>query len=173
MLTVCITATAQKLETVTEFPTGYMETNYYSEQNTIKSIDGVLYMLYEDVPIVLVRYPAMNEREEFEIPSTVRRISNNAFQGTKYLKTLKIHNTVTYGRFIKLTIGESAFNDSSIENFVVIDSSDETPVSNSKKMMPKGNVVGRYDLSGRPVNEKEGNIQVIVDENHNVQKVLR
>lgn len=173
MMAFFVTASAQKLETESNFPTGYMETNYFSASNTIKSIDGVLYMLFEDVPIVLVRYPAMNEREEFEVPPTVRRINNNAFQGTKFLKTLKIHNTVTYGNFIKLLIGDSAFNDSSIENFVVIENDGISSVNTRNETVSPSKIIGRYDLSGRAVDEKDGDIQIVIDENHVAQKVLR
>ena len=91
MLMLALSAEAQTLETQADFPTGYIATSYFTASNTIKSIDGVLYMIYDDIPIALVRYPAMNPREEFEVPSSVRRICNNAFQGTKYLKTLRIH----------------------------------------------------------------------------------
>ena len=109
---------AQKLESGSDFYTGYLITTGYDKHNTIRSIDGVLYMIYDDIPIALVRYPAMNTRTEYEIPSTVRRICNNAFQGTKFLKTLKIHNKVTEGGYVSLAIGEDAFNDCSIENFL-------------------------------------------------------
>lgn len=153
LLATAATANAQSLETSTAFPTGYMETSYFDEANTVKSIDGVLYMLYDDIPIVLVKYPPMNPREEYEIPSTVRRINNNAFQGTKYLKTLKMHNTVTYNRNVKLAIGETAFNDSSIENFVVIEN--DAPVNaahNEQYALPRTET-GRYDLTGRTVDD--------------------
>ncbi|MCK8620793.1 leucine-rich repeat domain-containing protein [Prevotella sp. E13-27] len=170
LLAVATTAKAQSLETTQNYTTGYMETGYFDKDNTIKTIDGVLYMLYDGVPIVLVRYPAMNPREEFEVPSTVRRINNNAFQGTKYLKTLKFHNTVTYNRNVKLTIGETAFNDSSIENFVVIenDESAATTVREShQSLSPKE--VARYDLSGRKVDADFKGIQIVTYSDNTAQ----
>lgn len=144
---------AQKLETSADYPTGYITTPYYSEGNTIKSIDGVLYMVYGDVPVALVKYPAMNEREVYEVPSTVRRICNNAFQGTRYLKTLRLHSIVTGGNFLQLNIGETAFNDSSIENFEVISDSRPTSLNEPAVSAPAAAEAGaaRYDLAGRPV----------------------
>ena len=154
-------ANAQTLETISNYPTGYMETAYFDKSNTIKSIDGVLYMLYEDIPVVLIKYPPMSPREEYEIPSTIRRINNNAFQGTKYLKTLKLHNTVTYNRSIKLAIGETAFNDCSIENFIVIENDDPSLTTVNEKEVAPRSEIGRYDLLGRQVSSDFKGIQII------------
>lgn len=72
---------AQTLESSSDFPTGYLVTNYYDRSNTIQSIDGVLYLISDDIPIVLVKYPPMNPREEFEViennEETVSHISKN------------------------------------------------------------------------------------------------
>ena len=164
---------AQTLESNSDFPTGYLVTNYYDKSNTIQSIDGVLYLISDDIPIVLVKYPPMNPREEFEVPSSVRRISNNAFQGTKFLKTLKIHNTVSDGRFLKLVIGESAFNDSSIENFEVIENNEETVSHISKKTTEDRTEEGRYDLSGRKVEAGDDGVQIVVYNDKTAKKVLK
>ena len=166
-------AGAQKLESGSDFYTGYLTTTNFDKANTIKSIDGVLYMIYEDVPIALVRYPAMNTRTEYEIPSTVRRICNNAFQGTKFLKTLKLHNQVTEGSYVSLAIGEGAFNDSSIENFVVVenDQSSLSPVKEQKTAERKA--VARYDLSGRRAGENAGGVQIVRYNDQTAEKVVK
>lgn len=174
LLVTTMAASAQSLETVEQSPTGYMTTCYYTQGNTIKTIDGVLYMVYADVPMVLLRYPAMNPREEFEVPSTVRRIANNAFQGTRYLRTLRLHSTVSYGLFSQLTVGESAFNDSSIENFEVI----EDNVTSGTEVRPETPLtppteVARYDLAGRPVVQEQGGVQIITYDDHTARKVLK
>jgi hypothetical protein len=173
MMTTALTVNAQSLETSSNYPTGYITASYYSSSNTIKSIDGVLYMIYDDVPVALVKYPAMNEREEFEVPATVYRICNNAFQGTRYLKTLKLHNTVTFGNFITLVIGESAFNDSSIENFVVIENDGTTVGINGHMPAPSANEVGRYDVAGRPVSPSANGVQIITYDDHSSKKVVK
>lgn len=173
-------ASAQSQETFTDYPSGYAVTSYYMQGNTIKSIDGVLYMVYDNIPVVLVKYPAMNPRETFEIPSTVRRIMNNAFQGTKYLRTLKMHSTVTFGKFIQLAIGESAFNDASIENFVVIEDnqtttamapsvSPDTPSSASSSPQ----VTGRYDMAGRPATDQTKGVQIVTYDDNTAKKVIK
>jgi len=172
LLAVSATAKAQTLETTQNYPTGYMETGYYDKENTIKTIDGVLYMLYEGIPIVLVRYPAMNPREEYEIPSTVRRINNNAFQGTKFLKTLKMHNTVTYNRNVKLTIGETAFNDSSIENFVVIENDETAATIRDTPQSPSRTEVARYDLAGRKVGTDFKGVQIVTYSDNTAQIMI-
>lgn len=161
MLMLALSAEAQTLETKTEYPTGYIATSYFTSSNTIKSIDGVLYMIYDDIPVALVRYPAMNPREEFEVPSSVRRICNNAFQGTKFLKTLKIHNEVTNGRNISLLIGENAFNDSSIENFEVIENHEETAIHTRPTASSSQHETARYDLAGRKTNGQARGVQIV------------
>lgn len=165
-------AFSQTLETSEKFPTGYITVSHFSESNTIKSIDGVLYMLVNDTPMTLLKYPPMNPREEFEVPSTVRRICANAFQGTKYLKTLKLHNYVSSGTYLQLTIADNAFVDSSIENFVVIENDvtalhEETPVAKPVSR----EVVGRYDLAGRRVDAHTDGIQIVQYDDHSSVKV--
>ncbi len=164
-------ASAQKLEGNSEFYTGYMSTTNYDRANTIKSIDGVLYFIYDDIPVALLRYPAMKPQEEFEIPSTVRRICNNAFQGTKFLKTVKMHNKVTEGAYVGLTIGENAFNDSSIENFIVIENDEnQTNVAMFEPTAKKD--VARYDLSGRKAEKEQEGFQIIVYDDNTTKKVI-
>lgn len=164
-------ANAQNLEGNSEFYTGYMSTTNFDQDNTIKSIDGVLYFIYEDVPVALIRYPAMKPQEVFEVPATVRRICNNAFQGTKFLKTVKIHNRVTEGAYVNLTIGESAFNDSSIENFIVIENN-ESKVAQEIPQAPEKKDVARYDLSGRKVDEVQDGFQIVVYDDNTSKKVI-
>lgn len=163
---------AQKLEVNQEYFTGYLSTSNFDVSNTIMSIDGVLYMLYDDIPVALVRYPAMNPREEFEVPASVRRICNNAFQGTKFLKTLKIHNVVSEGYYVNLTIGENAFNDSSIENFVVIENDNFTSANSPAYESREKEEVARYNTNGQTVNKEEDGIQILVYSDNTTRKVL-
>ena len=172
MLMLTISAGAQTLETQTNFTTGYISTSYFTAENTIKSIDGVLYMIYNDSPVALVKYPAMNPREEFEVPSTVRRICNNAFQGTKFLKTLKMHSTVTGGYNLHLLIGENAFNDSSIENFEVIENNEDTASKARPATATPRQETARYDLAGRKTTEHVRGIQIVARGEDAPRKVL-
>lgn len=172
MMATTLTASAQQLESFTDHPTGYITTSYYSSSNTMKTIDGVLYMIYDNVPVVLVRYPAMNEREEYEVPSSVRRICHNAFQGTQYLKTLKIHSTVTYGNFVSMTIADTAFNDSSIENFVVIEN-DATSAAGMPEAPTPHTETGRYDVAGRATTPSAKGVQIVTYNDHSAQKVVK
>jgi len=164
---------AQKLETKSELFTGYLTTTNFDRANTIKSIDGVLYIIYDDIPVALVRYPAMNPREEFEVPSSVRRICNNAFQGTKYLKTLKLHNVVSDGLYINLAIGEGAFNDSSIENFVVIENDDTALNYAPAKAARQRKEVARYTADGRPAKKDAKGLQIIAYDDQTAEKVIK
>ena len=171
MLMLTVSAEAQTLETQTDFTTGYISTSYFTESNTIKSIDGVLYMIYENSPIALVKYPAMNPREEFEVPSTVKRICKNAFQGPKFLKTLKIHSTVSGGYNLHLLIGENAFNDSSIENFEVIENHEETASNVRPTTTTPRQETTRYDLAGRQTTEHAHGIQIVARGEETPRKV--
>ena len=172
MLMLALSAEAQTLETQADFPTGYIATSYFTASNTIKSIDGVLYMIYDDIPIALVRYPAMNPREEFEVPSSVRRICNNAFQGTKYLKTLRIHNEVSDGRNLHLLIGESAFNDSSIENFEVIENHEQAATHSKPATAAPREETARYNVAGCKVSDQTKGLQIVSYSDHTAQKVV-
>lgn len=173
LMVITIGAKAQTLETTDKFPTGHITTSYYSEANTIKTIDGVLYMIYNDMPVALVKYPPMNTREEFEVPSTVRRICANAFQGTKFLKTLKLHSTVDGGKFLQLTIAETAFVDSSIENFVVIENDVAVIDGTTSATRSERREVARYDLSGLPTDTANGGIQIVQFDDNTSRKVTR
>ncbi len=173
MLMLSAGACAQKIETNTEFPTGYLGATNFDASNTIKSIDGVLYIIYDDIPVALVKYPAMNPREEFEVPSTVRRICNNAFQGTKYLKTLKLHNIVTQGRYVCLNIGESAFNDSSIENFVVIENDGDVVDNSTAPTLAPRKEIATYDLAGRKTSGKQEGLQIVLYDDRSTEKVMK
>ena len=42
-------------------------------------------------------------------------LKKHVWKGVCFLKTLKMHNTVTYNRNVKLAIGETAFNDSPMQ----------------------------------------------------------
>lgn len=172
LICLCANASAQRVETTEGYGTGYLETSSYTIVNTIKTIDGVLFMLYDNAPSVLLRYPPESMRTEYEVPSTVRRIANNAFQGTKHLKTLKLHNTCTFASFVKLVIGETAFNDSSIEEFEVIENS-----TSAHKEVPQdmtggeGAESGRYNISGQKVERAERGVQVVTYTNGTAKKV--
>lgn len=164
---------AQQLESAKDFPTGYIEPFYFSSNNTIKTIDGVLYMINNNIPVYLLRYPPTNPREEYEIPSTVKRIANNAFQGTKFLKTVKIHNTCTFNNNTYLVIGESAFNDSSIENFEVIENDETSAVNASIPHSVERTEVAKYDITGKPITGSFEGTQIIQYSDGSSVKVLK
>jgi len=166
-------AGAQSLERYDKYVTGYITTSSFDATNTVASIDGVLYMIYADMPIALVRYPANNPREEYEVPSTVQRICNNAFQGTKYLKTLKLHSEVTGGNYLSLSIGESAFNDSSIENFVVVENDDTAVKGLEQELDGARKEIARYDLQGREIIDTAEGVQIIRYDDNSARKVLK
>lgn len=172
LLVTALAARGQRLENSTDYTTGYIVTSGYDESNTIRAIDGVLYMIYDDLPMVLVKYPPMKQDETFEVPSSVRRICNNAFQGTKYLKTLRLHSTVTDGRFLNLTIGERAFDDSSIEAFEVVESSSAAPTGVAKSASADRKEVGRYDAAGRKVGEGSNGVHIVVYDDHTSKKAI-
>lgn len=166
---------AQSLEATANHPTGYLVPNYCNGSNTIKSIDGVLYMVVNDVPVVLVRYPADNPRTSYEVPATVWRIANNAFQGAKHLKTLKLHNEVAGRDYMSLLIGETAFNDAAIENFIVLENDDVTA---SIGLTPETDAasrreVARYDVQGRPVESADDGVQIVRYADGTAEKVIR
>ena len=174
LIVASVTIKAQSLETNSAYPTGYLNTAYFSEGNTIRSIDGVLYMVYDDIPTALLRYPAKKTDKEFEVPSTVMRICSNAFQGTVYLKTLKLHNTVTYGKFTSIVISETAFNDSSIENFIVLEDDEVAAAKPSEGLTDYiRKEYARYDVNGNKVTEDTKGIQIVTYDDNTSEKIKK
>lgn len=158
MIAVCAliaaAASAQVLETTkTDYPTGYVNSSVNAEGYTIGVEDGVLYFVDYGMPIVLVKYPPMKADEEFTVPATVKRIMNGAFDGVRNLRTLKLHSTVSAlypnmnSQGLTLSIGETAFANSSIENFEIVTSgttsfAPKVPVATSK--------AEEYNIEGKP-----------------------
>lgn len=63
-------------------------------------------------PNILIKYPCSKVDDTYVIPENTDFIANYAFRGCKNLKKLIIPRSVCY-------IGEHAFDDSSIEEFIV------------------------------------------------------
>lgn len=79
---------------------------------------------------------------------------------------------MTDGRFINLTIGERAFDDSSIEAFEVVEGSSAAPTGVAKSASADRKEVGRYDAAGRKVDEGSNGVHIVVYDDHTSKKAI-
>ena len=127
------------LERVDNVPTDYIKGAYPYYFGTI---DGVLYVFLGSSPSILVRYPALDPRETFTIPTTVSRISKGAFKDCRNLREIIIPSSVIY-------IGDDAFDGVEIERFVVMGNDVTTQSSRIESAAPEDTRF--YDLSGHEI----------------------
>lgn len=134
-------------------------TNNYRYAYT--TIDGVLYLSPIDnydgtvgLPAILVRYPSGKTNTEFEIPSSIRYIADNAFKGAKNLKKLifskgvAITDKYDYSGRQDLQISATAFDDTNIEEFAI--SGSTSNISSATQKVNKDSTM--YNLQGMVIN---------------------
>lgn len=124
------------------------------------AIDGVLYIGGYSGPTVLVRYPCEKTNSTFEIPSTVEFVAPHAFKGNKHLKSIIFPSNFSteYGKGY-LEISTSAFNDTSIEEFIT--KGESSFVSNAK--VNKKNEDTKYNLQGMKIKSPQNGEVYIQD----------
>lgn len=128
----------QELESSSYSFSGYVRANkgagqYYTE-------DGVLYLKLSPSSTgtsqytYLVKYPASKQNTSFTIPTGATRICRGAFQGNKYIQTIRIPSSVAY-------IGDDAFADcDNLKNIEVYGSSSSDQTINSGDVNEDGEV---------------------------------
>lgn len=90
-----------------------------------ESIDGVLFVMYQwaeetPKPYVLVKVPQTKNITNYTVPDGVETIAKGAFQGNKYIQTIRIPTSVYY-------IGDNAFADcENLKSIEVYPSSNQT-----------------------------------------------
>ena len=159
----------QALESSSGSFSGYVKADagdgqYYTE-------DGVLYLKYkpnstgEGQYCYLVKYPASKQNTSFSIPAGTYRICRGAFQGNKFIQTIRIPSTVKY-------IGDNAFDGcESLKTIEVYQASSAIPDVEMDEDIEKKEI-GRYNINGVKVEEKDGGIQIILYSDGSAEKVL-
>lgn len=158
---------AQSLETSSNTNLGYIVSAYKGDKNTLYSEDGVLFVGSKSGSkyYFLVKYPASKQATSFTIPAGTGRICRGAFQGNKFLQTIRIPSSVLY-------IGDNAFDGcESLKSIEVYEASSAIPAVEMDEDIEKKEI-GRYNINGVKVEEKDGGIQIILYSDGSAEKVL-
>ena len=146
---------------------GYIETRY-----SIICEEGVLFgasnTSRKESYNILIKYPQSKQSTSYTIPGWVRVIAKGAFQGNKYIKTIRIPSSVRY-------IGDNAFDGcdqlTSIEIYESTSAARAVEADNSPSEVKE---VGRYNIQGVKVQEDEdGQVQIILYSDGTTQKVIK
>ena len=142
-----------------------LHSGYYTEDGVLYAganyVSGNLDHKYD----FLVKYPASKLNTSFTVPSGTRRICRGAFQGNKFLQTIRIPSTLK-------EIGDNAFDGceslKSIELYEVSSAIQAVEMDDNTEKKE----IGRYNINGVKVEEKDGGIQIILYSDGSADKVL-
>ena len=156
-LTMSTVLSAQEIEKVDKFTSGYINGTY---MNKYKTIDGVLYAVgYEGTKDwILVRYPAGSRATAYTVHPNCRRIARGAFEGAAYLREIYLPETVSF-------IGEDAFAGCTSLQGIYFDESSPSAVRGIEvdgTHTGEAEEVARYNLSGHPCSPNDKGVQIIV-----------
>ena len=131
--------------------------------------DGVLYFKvdYNSSYNTLVKYPQNKNGSSFTIPDWVRTIERGAFQGNKYLETIRIPSAIVY-------IGENAFADcSSLKSIEVYEATAGVREMENDESHSEARELGRYNIQGVKIEEgNDGQVQIILYSDGTAKKVI-
>ena len=138
--------------------------NFYCEE-------GVLFGAYNtsftDYDNILIKYPQSKQSTSYTIPGGVIVIAKGAFQGNKYIKTIRIPSTVDY-------IGGNAFEGcDQLTSIEIYQSTNSVRAVEADDSPSEAREVGRYNIQGVKVQEGEdGKVQIILYSDGTAKKVL-
>ncbi len=149
------------------------DANPYQGTYKYETIDGVLYVnkfeysSASTYPYILVKFAQCKNVTTYTIPDGVFTIMKGAFQGNKYIQKIRIPSSVRY-------IGDNAFdgceNLSSIE---VYESSSTNVNEVFEDADSEATEVGRYNIQGVKIQEGEdGQVQIILYSDGSSKKVV-
>ena len=152
-------------------------------QNTINdkgyiissSYDGVNFYCEDDVLFlrstrnsgILVKYPQSKIGSTYTVPSWVTTIAKGAFQGNRYIATIRIPSSI-------YSIGDNAFEDlSSLKSIEIYESTSAVRSIDNNDAQAEAKEVGRYNIQGVKIEEgKDGQIQIILYSDGTAKKVI-
>lgn len=133
------------------------------------SEDGVLFVkrYSSDTYKTLVKYPQNKNSNSYTIPSDVFIIAKGAFQGNKYIRTLKIPSTIKY-------IGDNAFDGcDQLTSIEIYESTSAVRAVEAEESSSEAREVGRYNIQGVKIQEdEEGQIQIILYSDGTSKKII-
>lgn len=154
-------AWSQKLETSSDFTTGYHDGMYYSADDVFyTSVDGVLYAIgYNNTSDrwTLVKYPASKTETTYTVHPKCYRIGRGAFEGARNLVTINIPGRVRY-------IGDNAFDGcTSLKAINYGEAASQIgQVEHDAPTDGEPQEIGRYNMAGQPVGPAEKGVQIVV-----------
>ena len=143
--------------------------NYYSSCNFYCE-EGVLFTKddddYSHQCNALVKYPQSKQSTSYTIPGWVGVIAKGAFQGNKYIKTIRIPSTVDY-------IGDNAFEGcDQLTSIEIYQSTNSVKAVEADDSPSEAREVGRYNIQGVKIQEGEDEkIQIILYSDGTAKKV--
>lgn len=143
----------------------------YSSSYNFYCEEGVLFTkhpggAYSYDGCTLVKYPQSKQSTSYTIPGWVRVIAKGAFQGNKYIKTIRIPSTVDY-------IGDNAFEGcDQLTSIEIYQSTNSVRAVEADDSPSEAREVGRYNIQGVKIQEGEdGKIQIILYNDGTAKKV--
>ena len=141
-----------------------------STNSSLETIDGVLFIRINisssnNYPKTLVKFPQNKNLTTYTVPDKVQIIARGAFQGNKYIQTIRIPSSVIY-------IGDNAFDGCENLKTIEVYSSDSAIQAVEMDDNTEKKEIGRYNINGVKVEEKDGGIQIILYSDGSADKVL-
>ena len=133
--------------------------------------DGVLFSKYDSymnsARNILLKYPQNKQSSVYTIPKWVKTIASGAFQGNKYIKTIKIPSTIAY-------IADDAFNGcEQLTSIEVYESTSSVRAVETDNSPSEAREVGRYNIQGVKIEEGEnGQVQIILYSDGSSKKII-
>jgi hypothetical protein len=148
----------------------FINSSEYYYYCSYETIDGVLYIRYTNKNgntyiHTLVKFPQNKSLTTYTVPDKVRTIARGAFQGNKYIQTIRIPSTIQY-------IGDNAFDGCENLKTIEVYSSDSAIQAVEMDEDIEKKEIGRYNINGVKVEEKDGGIQIILYSDGSAEKVL-
>lgn len=121
-----------------------------------------------DICETLVKFPQNKNVSSYTIPDGTYVIAKGAFQGNKYIKTIRIPSTVYY-------IGDNVFDDcDQLTSIEIYQSTNSVRAVEADDSPSEAKEVGRYNIQGVKVQEGEdGKIQIILYSDGTAKKVTK
>ena len=143
---------------------GYIDVTH-TAYGHFESVDGVLYVLGSD-PKVLVKFPQNKNVATYTVLDKTSSIARGAFQGNKYIQTVRIPSSVQY-------IGDNAFEGcENLKTIEVYEVSSAIQAAEMNEVIEKEEI-GRYNINGVKIEEADGGIQIILYSDGTADKVLK
>ncbi len=150
---------------------GTINGGYVSVFGKVYCENGVLFNKYDESintsRNVLLKYPQNKQSSVYTIPKWVGTIASGAFQGNKYIQTIKIPSTIT-------DIAVDAFNGcEQLMSIEVYESTSSARAVETDNSHSEAREVGRYNIQGVKIEEGEnGQVQIILYSDGSSKKII-